>query len=211
MAFGEPQMPPSFASPIPLVPLGWIRRTSSFQRLPVHIQNIHEHHVNNHSSHIWMHSNNAHSSNTHSNHAHRTLTRTRRTGLAIGLGLKGPPLNPFVSGVQQGMQAFFKENGKRLSNVVAATLMAEIKGQYLSLFNRELGSLRTLLRSLNGSRASTAPLSAFRVGLSTCNARWTSSSPRPARPTQSFEKSSRAYKGPPKHPSHDGHFQALLA
>ncbi|KAH7120045.1 hypothetical protein B0J13DRAFT_567996, partial [Dactylonectria estremocensis] len=51
-----------------------------------------------------------------------------------GLGLKGPPLNPFVSGVQQGMQAFFKENGKRLSN-----------GPYLGPFNRELGSLRTLL------------------------------------------------------------------
>ncbi|KAL6402797.1 hypothetical protein AUP68_13995 [Ilyonectria robusta] len=63
----------------------------------------------------------------------------------VGSGLKVPPSNPFASGVQQGMQAFFKENGERLSEVVATTLMAKIKGPYLDPFNNELGSLRTLL------------------------------------------------------------------
>ncbi|KAH6956025.1 hypothetical protein BKA56DRAFT_663148 [Ilyonectria sp. MPI-CAGE-AT-0026] len=62
-----------------------------------------------------------------------------------GPGLKGSPLNPFVSGVQQGMQAFMKENGKQLSKAVGATVMDEIRGPFLGSFNRELESLRTLL------------------------------------------------------------------
>ncbi|KAL6402812.1 hypothetical protein AUP68_14010 [Ilyonectria robusta] len=50
------------------------------------------------------------------------------------------------------MQAFFKENGERLSEVVATTLMAKIKGPYLDPFNNELGSLRTLLEEALSQR-----------------------------------------------------------
>ncbi|KAH6980534.1 hypothetical protein EDB80DRAFT_874955 [Ilyonectria destructans] len=78
-------------------------------------------------------------------HAPSTKTFPPHWPVYAGPGLKGSPLNPFVSGVKQGMQAFMKENGKQLSKAVAATVMDEIKGPFLGSFNRELGSLRTLL------------------------------------------------------------------
>ncbi|KAH7132989.1 hypothetical protein EDB81DRAFT_859538 [Dactylonectria macrodidyma] len=68
---------------------------------------------------LHHHSSNTHSSNTHSGHTYL--------------------------GVQQGLQDFFKEHGQRLRKAIAATVMDEIKGPCLDTFNRELGSLRTLM------------------------------------------------------------------
>ncbi|KAH7111441.1 hypothetical protein EDB81DRAFT_830526 [Dactylonectria macrodidyma] len=162
MAFGEPQMPPSLASPIPPVPPGWIRQDQLFptppRTHPEHIrtpsqqpqqpnldaqqqlpqQQLPQQQLPQQQHPQQQHPQQQHPQQQHPQQQHPQQQQPRAPyphtypphwpGY-VGPGLKGPPLNPFVSGVQQGMQAFFKENGKSL----------------LNHFNRELGSLRTLL------------------------------------------------------------------
>ncbi|KAH7115747.1 hypothetical protein B0J13DRAFT_571803 [Dactylonectria estremocensis] len=144
MAFRESQMPPSSASPIPPVPPGWIGPDQLFPTPPrTHPEHTRTSCQQPQQPHLdaqqqrpqQQHPQQQHPQQQHpQQHPQQPRTPYPHTYQPhwpgyVGPGLKGPPLNPFVSGIQLGMQAFFNENGKSL----------------LSLFNRELGSLRTLL------------------------------------------------------------------